>query len=97
MNILATLDTANFADCTKTGYTFTLYSDGHLSAEYHSRWHGSRTGARYITDPGYVDVSAIVDGNPDTDALAKLTSAVQGVSPSEDSAWRQTRRGYIVR
>lgn len=97
MKILATLDTADFSDCVNSGYTFTLYSDGHLSAEYRTRWQGSRSGARYITNPGHVDVSEIADGNPDTDALAKLTSAVQDVSPSEDSAWRQTRRGYFVR
>ncbi len=97
MKILATLDTADFRDCINTGYTFNLYSDGHLSAEYNTRWQGSRNGARYITAPGHVDVSEIVEGNPDTDALAKLTMAVQEVSPSDDSAWKQTRRGHIVR
>ena len=97
MKILATLDTADFSNCVNTGYTFILYSDGHLSAEYHSRWQGSRDSARYITKPGYVDVSAIAPGDQDADALAQLTMAVQDVSPSEDREWKQTRRGYIVR
>lgn len=96
MKILATLDTADFGDCVNTGYTFTLYSDGHLSAEYRTRWQGSRDGARYITAPGHVDASGIVEGNPDADALAKLTMAVQDCSPSEDRDWKQTRRGWIV-
>lgn len=97
MKIIATLDTADFSDCINTGYTFTLYSDGHLSAEYNTRWQGSRNGVRHITAPGYVDVSEIVEGNPDTDATAKLTMAVQEVSPSQDLGWKQTRRGYIIR
>lgn len=98
MKILATLDTADFRDCIATGYTFNLYSDGHLSAEYHTRWQGSRNGARYITAPGHVEVAEIVEGNPDADALAQLTMAVADiVSPDEESDWRQTRRGYIIR
>lgn len=97
MKALATIDTADFRDCVNTGYTFTLYSDGHLSAEYHSRWQGSRDGARYVTNPGHVDVSEIEDGNPDKDAEALLTMAVQHVQPSEDRDWRQTRRGTVVR
>lgn len=97
MKILATLDTADFRDCVNSGYTFTLYSDGHLSAEYFTRWQGSRNGARYITRPGYVDISQIVEGDQDTDALALLTMAVQDVHPSEDADWKQTRRGHIIR
>lgn len=97
MKILASLDTADFRDCVNTGYTFTLYSDGHLSADYHSRWQGSRNGSRYITDPDYVDVSAITEDDPDNDAEAALTSAVQNISPSEDRNWRQVRRGHLVR
>ena len=97
MKILATLDTADFNDCVTTGYRFALYSDGHLSATYHTRWQGSRDGARYITDPVYVDVSTIDADDPDRDALAILTSAVQDVQPSDARGWRQVRRGWIVR
>lgn len=97
MKILATLDKADFRNCVNTGYTFNLYADGHLSAEYNTRWQGSRNGARYITAPGHVDVSKIVEVNPDADAIAKLTIAVQYVSEIVDRDWKQTRRGYIVR
>jgi hypothetical protein len=97
MKILATLDTADFNDCVNTGYRFNLYSDGHLSATYSTRWQGSRDGARYITDPAYVDVSTIDASDDDHDALALLTSAVQDVQPSDDRGWRQVRRGWIVR
>ena len=97
MKILATLDTADFNDCVNTGYRFNLYSDGHISATYRTRWQGSRDGARYITDPAYVDASTIDTDDPDHDALALLTSAVQDVQPSDDTSWRQVRRGWIVR
>jgi hypothetical protein len=85
-----------------TGHTWTLYSDGHLSAEYHSRWQGSHTGARYVTDAGYLDVDAINPMDPDTDAEAALTAEVEqivkdGIDISESGAWRQTRRGVVVR
>jgi hypothetical protein len=97
MKIIATLDTADFSDCTHSGYRFCLYSDGHLSAEYMTRWQGSRTGTRYVTDPGHVDVSTITPDDPDNDALALLTNAVRDVQPSEDRDWRQTRRGILIR
>lgn len=94
--VLAKLDTNDFRDATKTGYTFTLFGDGRVSAEYHSRWQGSRDGARYTTDVGYVDLSVMDPANPDSDAEALLTMAVQHAQPSEDREWRQTRRGHIV-
>ena len=97
MKILATLDTADFNDCVNTGYRFNLYSDGHLAATYRTRWQGSCDCPRYITDPAYVDVSTIDASDDDHDALALLTSAVQGVQPSDDAGWRQVRRGWIVR
>lgn len=96
MKTLATLTTYDPADCTSTGWQYSLYSDGHVSAESHSRWTGTRTGARYVTGPGHVDLGNI-DANPDTDALARLTMAVQHVHPPEDRDWRQTRRGFLVR
>ena len=97
MIILAALDTADFSDCVNEGYRFNLYSDGHLAATYCTRWQGSRDGARYITDPAYVDVSTIDADDPENDALAVLTSAVQAVHPSDDAGWRQVCSGWIVR
>lgn len=93
MKTLATLTTYDPADCTSTGWLYSLYSDGHLSAESHSRWTGTRTGARYVTAPGHVDVGNIDD---DTDALALLTAAVQHTYPPEDRDWKQVRRGILV-
>lgn len=100
--IIATVDTADFSDCVKTGYRFCLYGDGHVSAEYHSRWQGSRDGARYVTSAGVVDVSSLKD-DVDGDAEAVLTAWIVDEEPAEDVAqggkwakWRQTRRGYVV-
>jgi len=97
MKTLATLTTYDPADCTSTGWRYSLYSDGHVSAESHSRWTGTRTGARYVTAPGHVDVSELEEGNPDKDAKALLAMAVQHVHPSEDRDWKQIRRGTLVR
>lgn len=97
MKILATFDTADFSDCVNTGYTFCLYDDGHLSAEYCTSYQGGRNGVRFVTGPGHVDVSKIVEDDIDRDAEAMLTSAVQGVDPSHEAGWRQTRRGHVIR
>ena len=95
--ILAQIDTADFRDCVATGYSFYLYADGHVAAEYRSRWQGSRDGARYVTDPGAVNLSAIDDGDPDKDAEAVLTEWVTDEDPATGCWWRQTRLGSIVR
>ena len=98
MKKLAHLDTTDFNDCINTGYRFTLYSDGHISATYRTRWQGSRDGIRYITKPAYVDVSTINANEPDNDALALLASAVRFANPlyEDESIWRQVRRGQLV-
>lgn len=101
--ILAQIDGADFRDITRTGYRFTLYADGHIAAEYRTRWQGGRDGARYVTDPGQVDPCQIDDTHPDTDAEAKLVDWIQGQDPAHDieaghrHTWRQTRAGYIIR
>lgn len=109
--VLAIVDTADFRDCTSTGYRYTLYADGHVAAEYHSRWQGSRDGARYITDSGAVDLSDLDESNPDTDAEALLTSWIgigdDGIvedpvgelrgDRGNSRTWRQTRSGHVVR
>ena len=95
--IIATLDTANFNDCTARGYSWTLYADGRLAAEYHSRWQGTRDGARWTTDADAVDLSGLDPDDPDNDALARLTAAVEDLEPEYDSRFRQTRKGHLVR
>lgn len=94
---LATVRTFDPQNICSTGYTFTLYGDGHVSAEYRSRWQGSRNGVRFVTDPGYVDLSSIDSDDIDNDAEALLTSAVTNICVEDNSSWRQTRRGHIVR
>lgn len=84
-------------DMCSTGYTFTLYEDGHVSAEYRSRWQGSRNGARFVTGPGFVDLRDLDSDDIDNDAEARLTEAIRHARPDEDSEWRQTRRGHVVR
>ena len=100
--VIADICTYEPNDCTSVGYDITLYADGHIAAEYHSRWQGSCDGARWITDPGYVDVSTIDSDDPDGDALAVLTAATSPVEYlteeiEQSPRWRQTRRGELVR
>ena len=103
--ILARISDYDPNDICRTGHTWTLYADGHMSAEFRSRWQGSRDGARYVTDAGYLKATGInlinpVDPDPDPEAL--LTAEVQQIVKdcidiSESGAWRQTRRGVVVR
>lgn len=95
--ILAQYDDADFRDMTATGYRWTLYGDGRVTAEYHSRWQGSRDGARWTTEPGYVDLDDLDEDDGDNDALALLTSATETTRPAGDPAYRSTRRGHLVR
>lgn len=81
-------------DCTKTGYIVTLYSDGHLAAEYRSRWQGSRDGARYVTEPGHIYHGAGAQEALDT-WVATYFSA--GHDLEADPDWRRVRRGRVVR
>lgn len=83
-------------DCTSVGWHYTLYADGHLSAEWVTSWQGHRVGERYITDPGVVDVSALSD-DEDHDALAALTSLADRADPREDDIWRKVRNGRVIR
>ena len=94
---IASLDTADFSDCINTGYRWTLYSDGHLAAERVSRWQGSRSGTRYVTDAGYVDLSEIGPHNPESDADVHLSEAIRDLDPANDRDFRCTRNGYVVR
>lgn len=51
---LATQQTYDPNSLTSTGYDFTLYADGSVSAEYRSRWQGSYDGCRYRSAAGIV-------------------------------------------
>lgn len=101
--IMATISDADFRDCVNTGYTYTVYADGHVAAEYHSRWQGSTDGTRYVTDPGFVDPADVDPDDPDTDWEACLTMAIHHSltvvqqDPSESRYFRQVRRGWTVR
>ena len=99
--VLATHDTADFGDCVNTGYHFTLYGDGRVAADYHSRWQGSRDGARFTTAVGAVDLAYLDDWEDATALLAWWVAS--NTPPQEDIAccgggtWRQIRTGHLVR
>ena len=98
--IIAKLDTNDFSDCVNTGYTFTLYADGRITAEYHSRWQGSVDGRRYTTEPGAMFLD---EDSPAEEQLAEYVRNMDA-TPEEDvehggqsQTWRVTQSGYIVR
>ena len=96
-DLLATCSDGDFSDCTTTGYSWALYGDGRVAATYNSRWQGSTDGARYVTAPGYIDVSEIDPDDMDADAEATLTIMIDGVDPADDPDFRCTRKGHVVR
>jgi len=98
--VIAKLNTADSSDCVNTGYTYTLYADGRISAEYHSRWQGSVDGRRYTTDPGAMEID---DDRPAEEQLAEYVRNMDA-TPEEDiehggqyKTWRVTQSGYAVR
>ena len=102
---LATAQTYNPNDLASTGYDITLYADGSVAAESHSRWQGSRDGERFRSDPGTVDLERLDPDDEDNDAEALLAAFVSTFDPYEDLpdceragnyGFRQTRLGYIV-
>jgi len=97
---IAKLDTNDFSDCANTGYTFTLYADGRITAEYHSRWQGSVDGRRYTTEPGALEVDDSITAE---EQLAEYVRNMDA-TPEEDiehggrfQTWRVTQSGYTVR
>lgn len=74
---VAHFDTADFSDCTKFGYRFTLYSDGHIAAEYRTRWQGSRNRQRWCTEPDYVEKSVLEDPSAAKGYLEKFWADIQ--------------------
>lgn len=83
-------------DCVNTGHEWTLYADGRVVAETYSRWQGTVDGARYSTDAGHVSADEMDDPAA---ALEREVSRIDDTEmrPCEDSAYRKTRRGYLVR
>jgi hypothetical protein len=80
------------------GVDWVLYADGHVGVEYSSCWLGERTGVRYVTPAGHVDVSP---EHPDDDYESRLLGLVN--SPCQPgpcgyvAPYRQTRQGILVR
>ena len=90
--VLASYETSNRRDAVNTGYTYTLYADGRVAATSFSRWQGTLTGTRYVTSPGYLDVTIPAGYVADHDTTLRM--AVRSVDPT---VWRQVRRGVVVR
>ncbi len=88
------------SDCTASGWEVTLYSDGHLAAEYATRWQGETSGERFVTAPGRMTTGeqAHVEMLAEAQTLA---AAVNKISWDTDNhsirGWRATRRGHVVR
>lgn len=86
MKPTATVWTYDIHDCTATGYRYDAYPNGRIAATSRSRWQGSRTGERYITETGRIDVTANAE-----------TQLVELARESDPTQWRQVKRGWIVR
>jgi hypothetical protein len=78
------------------GGEWVLYDDGHVSVDYRTCWQGERTGERYVTPAGYVDVSP---EHPDDDYESRLLELVNSTCQpwTAGSPYRQTRQGIPVR
>ena len=103
--VLATYQSYNPHDCTSTGFDFTLYADGSVAVESHSRWQGSTSGERYRSEPDTVDLSNLDESYPDNDADSLLSAFVDSFDSSEDLpspysrgsyGFRCTRQGYVI-
>ena len=85
------------------GWEITLYADGHLAAEYTTRWQGETSGERFVTAPGRMTTNPS-DEQAHVAMLAEaqtLAAAVNKISWDTDNhsirGWRATRRGCVVR
>lgn len=95
---LAEYNDADFSNCVNTGYRWKLWADGHISAESHSRWSGSRTGERFVTEPEYACIhidmgyDEIIQeiANSDREKLDRFDELY-------DNDYRKTCNGYVVR
>lgn len=86
-------------DCTDTGYDWTLYSDGRVAVESHSRWQGSRSDTRWTTEAGFIDVTdPIWEGDFPAKILRLKVEDIdtQDLEDGYLSDFRQTKPGYIV-
>lgn len=92
--VIARRDDRDFTDCVNRGYSWTLYADGRVAAEYVTRWQGSRSGQRWTTDPGACDTDA-----PESDLAAFAEACVHYTmyhELDESRDWRQTATGYVI-
>ena len=101
---LTSICTYDPSDCTASGWEITLYSDGHLAAEFSTRWQGETSGERFVTAPGRMTTNPS-DEQAHVAMLAeaeRLDTALNRISWDTDNrrsiqGWRPTRRGYVVR
>ena len=98
--VLVKVDDNDFSDCANVGYTWTLYEDGRVTAEYHTRWQGSTDGTRYTTEPEYANVSVIRVSIIKEWTIEKIETFLReillDVDPATDEAFRMTRKGWTV-
>lgn len=80
-------------DCTKSGHTWKLWADGHVTAEYNSRWQGSRTGKRYSSGPNYVDFE-MWQGCTSEEILKQTVEYIDELTIREE--FFVTDKGYVV-
>lgn len=91
--VLAKHDDNDFNDCVNCGYMWTLYADGHISAEYVTRWQGTRNGVRYVSEPGYVDFEHWQGFTPE-ETLKAVRENIDDLTLDYD--FRITDNGYVV-
>lgn len=86
-------------DCTSVGDKWTLYADGRVSAERRSCWARSRTGTRYVSQPGKIGLESIDPDDQDNDAESRLVALADSLRFADlgELGWRKVRGGWIVR
>jgi len=102
---ITSVSTYDPSDGDVAGWEITLYADGHLAAEYATRWQGETSGERFVTAPGRMTTAHPSDEQAHVEMLAEaqtLAAALNSISWDTDNhrsiqGWRATRRGYVVR
>lgn len=102
MKAIATHRTYDPDDIKSTGWLFELYPNGRLAATYRTRWKGSRTNQRYITEPGYLTLADSLYTDHKKLLSAWVSEEVVDLTLDDSSDWhnddwRKVRNGYIVR
>lgn len=81
------------SDCASSGWAVTLYGDGSVAVEYRTRWRGSRTGQRYRSPPGLLDVDTATA--EDLKAVAELFNDIDEDLMTREG-WHMTSNGYVI-